>query len=148
MVLYKIKTGTISSPVNLVSIPSSLTVSFQSNTQVILGSCSLSASFTAGLNQGDWLPLGVAYTGQELRAYRYGEVQSQACSGEALTVAGTLSLSQGASGVDISYAYIYLFSDWFTPGEVLYYSFRKMPYYFITKILISGYSFYDRNPSQ
>ena len=28
MVLYKIKTGTISSPVNLVSIPSSLTVSF------------------------------------------------------------------------------------------------------------------------
>ena len=39
-------------------------------------------------------------------------------------------LKQAATGVDISYAYIYLFSEWLTPGEVLYYSFRKLPLYF------------------
>lgn len=79
--------------------------------------------------------------------YRYGEVHSSACAAQPLTAVGTLSLSQQASGVDISYAYVYLFSEWLTPGEVLYYSFRKLPYYYTKEILITGYEFYNQDPS-
>lgn len=68
--LYKLSTGPIASPVNLVSIPSSLTVSFQTNTQVNLGACALTATFTTGVDQGDWLSLGITYDMIELRAYR------------------------------------------------------------------------------
>ena len=92
MLLYKIGTGAITSAVNLVSIASSLAVSFQTNTQVTLGACSLTATFTTGVNQGDWLPLGVAYNKIDLKAYRYGEVQSSACSGESLTATGMFDL--------------------------------------------------------
>lgn len=56
-------------------------------------------------------------------------------------------MRQGASGVDISYAYVYLFSKWLTPGEVLFFSFRKLPPYFIDKILVTGYNFYERDLS-
>ena len=51
MVLYKIKSGVINSPVNLVSIRPSLTATFQTNTEITLGGCSLTASFTSGVNQ-------------------------------------------------------------------------------------------------
>ena len=62
MLLYKIKSGSINSAVNLVSIPSSLSITYQTNTQVSLGACSLTASFSSGFDLGDWLPLGVVYT--------------------------------------------------------------------------------------
>ena len=53
-------------------------------------------------------------------------------------------LKQGASGVDISYAYVYLLSEWLTPGEVLYSSFRKLPLFSASKLLITGYTLYER----
>ena len=56
-------------------------------------------------------------------------------------------MKQGATGVDISYAYVYLFSEWLTPGEVLYSSFRKLPLFSANKLLITGYTLYKRNPS-
>ena len=62
MLLYKIKSGTISSPVNLVSISSSLTVSFQTDTEVTLGSCTLNAVFAFAPDLDNWLPLAVVYT--------------------------------------------------------------------------------------
>ena len=51
MLLYKIKSGAINSAVNLVSIPSSLEVTYLTDTQVTLGSCSLAATFTEGVDQ-------------------------------------------------------------------------------------------------
>ena len=50
--------------------------------------------------------------------------------------------------MDISYAYVYLFSEWLTPGEVLFNSFRKLSPYFLQTNLITGYSLYERSPSQ
>ena len=147
MLLYKIKSGAISSAVNLVSIPSSLTVTYQTNTQVNLGACTLTATFAAGVNQGDWLPLGVVYDQTSLKAYRYGEGDSTACSGESLTATSVIDLKQGATGVDISYAYVYLFSEWLTPGEVLFYSFHKLSRYYVDSVLITGYSFYLKDPN-
>ena len=81
MILYKISSGAITSAVNLITIPSSLSLSFQINTQISFGSCSLTGSFSAGVDQGDWLPLAVVYNKNELRAYRFGEMQQTACTG-------------------------------------------------------------------
>lgn len=61
MLLYKLKNGAITSDVNLVSIPSALTVTYNTNTQVTLGGCALTVAFSAGFDQEDWLPLGVTY---------------------------------------------------------------------------------------
>ena len=44
--------------------------------------------------------------------------------------------------MDISYAYVYLFSEWLTPGEVLFNSFRKLSPYYTSTILITGYTLY------
>ena len=81
MVLYKIKSGTIASPINIATLGSSLLVASFSTTSVTFGSCLLAASFTAGRYQGDWHPLGVTYTGNTLRAYIFEQVEETACVG-------------------------------------------------------------------
>ena len=58
-----------------------------------------------------------------------------------------MDLEQGATGVDISYAYVYLFSEWMTPGEMLFLSYRKLPIYYVKTSVQIGYSFYSIDPS-
>ena len=59
-----------------------------------------------------------------------------------------LSLNQAASDVDISYASILLFKAILSPGEVQYYSFRKLSPHYTGSALLAGYVFFDQPPTQ
>ena len=72
MVLYKIGSGSITSPVNIAAINNELSLSFLTITSVLFETCSLTPYFIIGNNQGDWLPLALVYTRIKLRAYRFG----------------------------------------------------------------------------
>ena len=65
------------------------------------------------------------------------------CPDLSLQITGPLSLNQPASGVDISYGYVYLLSEWLTPGEALFYSFKRFSLYYTGSSLVIGYAFFD-----
>ncbi len=47
--------------------------------------------------------------------------------------------------MNISYAYLYLMRVWLTPGEALRLAFSRFPYFYAYSVLVTGWSFFERN---
>ena len=110
-----------------------------------MNTCSISHSFTSGVDKEDWLPLGVTYDGQRLRASRLEGTTITNCPGFQLALSGSLDLSQSSTGTQISYAYVYILNESLLPGELLYMAFRKYSHYYWDSLLVIGYSFVEQD---
>ena len=142
MVLFKISAGSPSpDPVNILNLSSQLTVTFVSSIDTSFHTCSASNTYTFPSIQRDWTALSVTYTGSKLKLQRLKEITESDCSGETLVLSGNLDLNQGDTGMVIAYSYLYIFSDWLTPGEILFLSYKKLSPYYTDSVLVTGYDF-------
>lgn len=104
LVLYRLGSAAIASAVNILNLNSQLTIAYNTKTDITFtdsasgAPCSISHSFTSGVDKEDWLPLGVIYDGTKMRASRLEASTETTYSGYSLALSGNLDLSLGSTG--------------------------------------------------